>query len=86
MLLLSQRSWGFPASGIAVFILSISVRPENIIYVFIFAAYFLITARLALMRSLIALGVAFGVYFVRTQLSHNYGWAILSISRSSTGP
>ena len=73
----SQLSWGFPASGIAVFVLSILVRPENIIYVFIFAAYLLLTARLPLMKSLIALGVALGVYFVQTRLSHNYGWAIL---------
>ena len=68
---------GFAATGIAVFVLSILVRPENIIYVFIFTAYLLITARLTLIRSLIALGVAFGVYFVQTRLSHNYGWVVL---------
>src|SRR4029078_1780188 len=68
---------GYAATGIAVFVLSILVRPENIIYVFIFAAYLLITAPLTLIRSLISLGVAFGVYLVQTRLSHNYGWAVL---------
>ena len=37
----------YAASGIAVFVLSILVRPENIIYVFIFAAYLLFTAQTA---------------------------------------
>jgi len=67
----------YAATGIAVFVLSILVRPENIIYVFIFAAYLLLTARLPLIKSLLTLGVALAVYFVQTRLSHNYGWVIL---------
>ena len=66
-----------PAAGIAVFVLSILVRPENIIYVFIFSAYLLITHRLTVIKFFIALGVAFALYIVQTRLSHNYGWSIL---------
>ena len=44
----------------------ISCRPENIIYVFIFAAYLLFTARFPLVKSLLSLGVALAVYFVQT--------------------
>ena len=68
---------GYAATAIAVFALSILVRPENIIYVFIFTAYLLFAARLPLIKSLLALGVALAVYFIQTRLSHNYGWAIL---------
>jgi len=65
------------AAGVTIFILSILVRPENIMYVFIFSVYLLIIKRMVIINSLIALGLAFGIYFFQTRISHNYGWAVL---------
>ena len=67
---------GYPAVGIAIFGVSILVRPENIIYAFIFSAYLLLTGRLAFIKSMVALSVAFGLYFAQTRLSHSYGWTV----------
>jgi hypothetical protein len=66
----------YPATAITVFVLSILIRPENIIYVFIFSVYLLSTGRLVLIKTLVASALAFAIYFVQTRLSHSYGWIV----------
>jgi len=67
----------FLRTGISIFIASVLIRPENIIYAFIFLAFLAAIRRLALTSCAIGLCVAFGIYFAETRLSHNYGWATL---------
>ena len=67
----------FLRTGIGIFIASILIRPENIIYAFIFLAFLAAIRRLALTSCAIGLCVAFGIYFAETRLSQNYGWATL---------
>jgi hypothetical protein len=64
-------------TGVGIFIASILIRPENIIYAFIFLAFLAAIRRLALTSCAIGLCVAFGIYFAETRLSQNYGWATL---------
>jgi len=67
----------FLRTGIGIFIASILIRPENIIYAFIFLAFLTTIRRLALTSCAIGLCVAFAIYFAETRLSENYGWATL---------
>ena len=68
---------GYPALGVAIFVVSILVRPENIIYLFIFLVFLAATKRLSIVLGAIAFALAFALYFVETRLSHNYGWRVL---------
>src|SRR4029078_5808814 len=67
----------FLRSGIGIFIASILIRPENIIYAFIFLGFLAAIRKLPLTSCAIGLCVAFGIYFAETRLSQNYGWSTL---------
>jgi hypothetical protein len=67
----------FLRTGIGIFIASILIRPENIIYASIFLAFLAAIRRLVLTSCAIGLCVAFGIYFAETRLSQNYGWSSL---------
>ena len=67
----------FLQTGIGIFIASILIRPENIIYASIFLAFLAAIRRLVLTSCAIGLCAAFGIYFAETRLSQNYGWTTL---------
>jgi len=68
---------GFLMAGAIIFVLAILIRPENIIYAFIFLLYLAAARKMALINVSLMLGAAVAVYLVDTRLTHNYGRTIL---------
>jgi hypothetical protein len=66
-----------PTIGAFFYILSIAIRPENIIYAVLLLLYLAAIRRISRGRFAILLAATAGLYFVLVRLSHNYGWSTL---------
>jgi hypothetical protein len=63
-------------AGLTVLLLSVTIRPENILYFLVFAAYFFIENKDRRNVSILAL-IAMCLYIFLVRSSENYGWKTL---------